>query len=160
MEALDFEGWYRREHPVLLASMVLVSGQPELAREAVDEALTRALERWERVSAMSSPGGWTYKVALHCLRRRSRRAALERRLLGRLHRHGAVAPPAGEAWEVVRSLPARQRAVVVLRYVADLSQAEIAEVLGITRSTVSSTLTDAHRALAPLLGDPPEEADT
>src|SRR3546814_14785837 len=54
---LDFESWYRREHPRLLASIVLVSGQPDLAREAVDEALVRALERWDRVSAMASPGG-------------------------------------------------------------------------------------------------------
>src|SRR3546814_6353865 len=89
---------------------------------------------------MASPGGWTYRVALNCLRRRTRRAAMERRLLRRGVRERSLAPPAGEAWEVVRSLPPRQRAVVVLRYVADLSQSEIAEVLGVTRSTVSSTL--------------------
>ncbi|HEY9557096.1 MAG TPA: sigma-70 family RNA polymerase sigma factor [Acidimicrobiales bacterium] len=154
---LDFESWYRREHPRLLASIVLVSGQPDLAREAVDEALVRALERWDRVSAMASPGGWTYRVALNCLRRRTRRAAMERRLLRRGVRERSLAPPAGEAWEVVRSLPPRQRAVVVLRYVADLSQSEIAEVLGVTRSTVSSTLTAAHRALAPMLDDQQED---
>src|SRR3546814_4980253 len=66
---------------------------------------------------MASPGGWTYRVALNCLRRRTRRAAMERRLLRRGVRERSLAPPAGEAWEVVRSLPPRQRAVVVLRYV-------------------------------------------
>lgn len=66
----DFEQWYRTEHPRLLASLTLVSGDPDLAGEAVDEALARALERWERVRAMDSPGGWVYTVALHQLRRR------------------------------------------------------------------------------------------
>src|SRR3546814_17777280 len=82
---------------------------------------------------------------------------MERRLLRRGVRERSLAPPAGEAWEVVRSLPPRQRAVVVLRYVADLSQSEIAEVLGVTRSTVSTTLTAAPRALAPMLDD--QQAD-
>src|SRR3546814_12292704 len=74
---LDFESWYRREHPRLLASIVLVSGQPDLARAAVDEALVRALERWERVSAMASPGGWPYRVAFNCLRSPTRRRSME-----------------------------------------------------------------------------------
>src|SRR3546814_12219602 len=92
---LDFESWYRREHPRLLASIVLVSGQPDLAREAVDEALVRALERWARVSAMASPGGWTYLFALNCLRRRTRPAAMERPLLRSGVRRRSLAPPAG-----------------------------------------------------------------
>src|SRR3546814_15125742 len=127
---LDFESWYRREHPRLLASIVLVSGQPDLAREAVDEALVRALERWDRVSAMASPGGWTYRVALNCLRRRTRRAAMERRLLRRGVRERSLAPPAGDAWEVVRALPQRHRACVVLRDVTDLSQSGFEEISG------------------------------
>src|SRR3546814_14963886 len=89
---LDFESWYRREHPRLLASIVLVSGQPDLAREAVDEALVRALERWDRVSAMASPGGWTYRVALNCLRRRTRPAAMDRRLIPPVVRGPPAAP--------------------------------------------------------------------
>jgi RNA polymerase sigma factor (sigma-70 family) len=51
----------------------------------------------------------------------------------------------------------RQRQVVVLRHVGDLPEAEIAHVLGISRSTVSSTLADAHRALARRLRDDPIE---
>jgi predicted RNA polymerase sigma factor len=41
-----FERWYRGEHPRLLALLTLVAGNADLAGEAVDEALARALERW------------------------------------------------------------------------------------------------------------------
>jgi hypothetical protein len=45
--------------------------------------------------------------------------------------------------------------VVVFRHIADLSEAQIAEILKISRSTVSSTLADAHRRLGDLLDDAP-----
>ncbi len=158
MDLPEFEAWYRSQHPALLASIALISGRPDFARDAVDEALVRALERWETVRRMHSPGGWTYRVALNLLRRRMRRNAFEARVLRRDAAPEPAAAPRGEVWEVVAGLPQRQREVVVLRYVADLPQPEIARVLGIARSTVSSTLTDAHRALAGLLDDEEEMA--
>jgi RNA polymerase sigma factor (sigma-70 family) len=57
---------------------------------------------------------------------------------------GAVASPEGRVverdavWAAVRALPPRQRAVVVLRYYEDLSEADIAEALGCSRGTVKS----------------------
>jgi RNA polymerase sigma-70 factor (ECF subfamily) len=158
MNPLEFEAWYRAQHPALLTSIALISGRPDFARDAVDEALVRALERWETVRRMDSPGGWTYRVALNLLRRRMRRIAFEARVLRRGAVREPATPPRGEVWDVVAGLPQRQREVVVLRYVADLSQPEIGRVLGIARSTVSSTLTDAHRALAGLLDDHGEMA--
>ena len=50
--------------------------------------------------------------------------------------------------ELVAPLPERMREVVVLRHVADLTEPMIADVLGISRGTVSSTLRDAHARLA------------
>ncbi len=50
-------------------------------------------------------------------------------------------------WPHVKSLPPRQRAVIVLRYYEDLSEGEIADVLGCSRGNVKST---AHRALKAL----------
>jgi RNA polymerase sigma-70 factor (ECF subfamily) len=102
---------------------------------------------------MESPTGWTYKVALNAARRHERRRALERRLLARRRPETTLPAPAGEAWAAVRDLPRQQRNVVVLRYVGDLTQAQIAEVMGISRSTVASTLEDAHRRLGRLLAD-------
>lgn len=144
----DFEPWYRAQHPRLIATLLLVTGDLEVAREAVDEAFARALERWPRVSAMDSPSGWTFQVARNVARRRLRRAALERRLLARAGRPVEVPAPAGELWHLVAALAPRQREVVVLRYVADLTEADIATALGSSRSTVSTTLRDAHERLA------------
>ena len=55
---------------------------------------------------------------------------------------------------VVRTLSDRQAQAIVLRYIADLPEAEIAEVMGIARGTVASTLFDARARLAELLGEP------
>jgi hypothetical protein len=52
----DFEVWYMREHPRLVAALLLVTGDVDLAREAVDEACSRALARWERVAEIYFPG--------------------------------------------------------------------------------------------------------
>lgn len=147
----DFEGWYLANHARLVAGLLLVSGDLDLTREAVDEACTRAFTRWEQVRRMDSPSGWTFRVALNALRRHQRRAAMERRLLARRPPTAVVPAPAGEAWDIVRALPPRQRTAVVLRYVADLTQVEIAAAMGITRSTVSSLLADAHAHLAELI---------
>jgi len=150
---LDFETWYLDQHPRLIASLLLVTGDVDLAREAVDEACVRALARWPRVARMASPGGYVYRIALHEAWRRQRRARLEQHLLARHRPEAAVPAPAGEAWELVRALPPRQRAAVVLRYIADLTEADVARAMGVSRSTVSSTLADAHRALAQRLED-------
>jgi RNA polymerase sigma factor (sigma-70 family) len=154
-----FEDFYQSEHARLVTSLLLVTGDPDAARDATDEAFVRALGAWRRVSAMSSPAGWTYRVALNVARRRARRAGLERRLLARQPRPPAVvAAPAGEAWALVADLPPRQRTAVVLRFVADLTEGQIAQAMGISRSTVSSTLADATRSLGRALGEDPEPA--
>lgn len=116
--------------------------------EAV-EAFARALERWPQVSGMASPTGWVYRVGLNVARRRARRAGLHRRLAGR-HTVASVRlePVDAELWAAVRRLPARQRTAVALRYIADLSEAVIAEVMGVAPGTVSATLHAARRRLA------------
>src|SRR5688500_10953381 len=148
-----FEEWYRREHPRLVTSMLLVAGNIHLAQEAADEAFARALARCDRVSIMASPNGWTYRVALNVLRRRGKRAARERELLARGRPPEEVPAPAGEAWDVVRRLPPRQRTAVVLRYVADLTEEQVGAAMGVSRSTVSSSLADARRTLGRMLAE-------
>jgi RNA polymerase sigma-70 factor (ECF subfamily) len=157
----DFEGWYRAEHGRLVAALAVSSGSVEVAQDVVSEAFARALERWERVSRMDSPTGWVRQVAVNLLRRRFRRAALEERLLRR-------DPPRDEAppipdlepalWAAVLDLPPRQRAVIGLRVVLDLSQEETARLLGIQPATVSATLSQARKHLERTLADETTEA--
>jgi RNA polymerase sigma-70 factor (ECF subfamily) len=150
----DFAQWYAGQHARLFTSLLVLSGDRELAAEATDEALSRALQHWDRVYKMGSPEAWTYQVAVNVVRRVARRRTLERRLLRRLAPSQVAAAPAGEVWDVVRGLPERQRMAVVLRYVADLAEDDIATAMSITRGTVASTLAAARRSLAGLLAEP------
>jgi RNA polymerase sigma-70 factor (ECF subfamily) len=141
-----FETWYLREHPRVVAALTWVAGDPDVAADATDEAFARAYANWRRVGQMASPGGWVYRVALNVVRRRMRRAALEQR---------TVEPPAEvahvvdhEIWTVVQQLPERQRVAVVLRYLLDLPERDVATAMGISRGTVASALAAARRRLA------------
>jgi RNA polymerase sigma-70 factor, ECF subfamily len=141
-----FEPWYLREHPKVMAALTWVAGDPHVAADATDEAFARAYANWRRVEQMASPGGWVYRVALNVVRRRIRRAALERR---------TVEPPPEvaqvvdrEIWTIVQQLPERQRVAVVLRYLLDLPEQEVAMAMGISRGTVASALAAARRRLA------------
>jgi len=106
--------------------------------------------RWHRVREMSSPDAWVYTVALNQVRTTARRRGLEQRFLRRQRPPVADPVPAPDValWDAVAQLPPRTRSVVALRYVADFPEARIAEVLGITRGTVASTLHEARRRLA------------
>jgi RNA polymerase sigma factor (sigma-70 family) len=95
----------------------------------------------------------------YVVRRAARRRALEARFLRRELPRPAELHSYPEVWAAVRSLPERQRQAVVLRFVADLAEADIAVAMGVSRGTVASTLSDARHRLAGLLGDPsPTEA--
>jgi RNA polymerase sigma-70 factor, ECF subfamily len=146
-----FEPWYLHERPKVVAALTWVAGDPHLAADATDEAFARAYADWRKVSQMASPGGWVYRVALNVVRRRTRRAALEYRL---------AQPPAEvaevvdqEIWTVVHQLPERQREAVVLRYLLDLPEQEVAKAMGVSRGTVASALAAARRRLATWLSE-------
>ncbi|MBO0806448.1 MAG: sigma-70 family RNA polymerase sigma factor [Nocardiopsaceae bacterium] len=155
--SVEFEPWYRAEYSRVLTALTLVTGDGERARDATDEAFARALARWRSVSQMENPGGWTYRVALNVVRSVVRRAAIEKRLLRR-DRPDVVPPPAVELWHVVRQLPPRQREIVVLRYLLDMREREIAATLGIRRGTVSRSLSTAHGKLRGWLSEEEEDS--
>jgi RNA polymerase sigma-70 factor (sigma-E family) len=116
------------------------------AEDVAQEALARAAQRWHRL--VDRPEGWVSRVssnlAIDRFRRRRHIAAAPSGPLG------VVDPYLGERGDLVtalRRLPRRQREVVVLRYLADLSEAEVAAELGCSIGTVKS---HASRALANL----------
>lgn len=146
----DFDAWYLHAAPRVLASVTLAVGDRWLAEDATAEAFARALERWHQVRDMTSPHAWVYTVALNQVRTTARRRGLERRFLRRQREDVAHPAPAPDValWDAVAQLPPRMRTVVALRYVADLPETRIAEILGISRGTVASTLHDARHRLA------------
>ena len=150
----EFEGWYRESYPRLYAALRLIARSADDAADAVSDAYTKAFEQWDRVQEMENPTGWAFKVALHADRRRGRRRATERRVIAEVSTR-PIAPTADaalselDAW--VSTLPERMAQVVVLRHVGDLTEPAIAEVLGISRGTVSSTLRDAYTRLSAVI---------
>jgi RNA polymerase sigma-70 factor (ECF subfamily) len=157
MDGDDFDAWYRSEHARLVSVLTLVARNVAVAADVTDEAFARAYERWARVRKMAAPNGWVYRTALNELRRRHRRAALEARVLRRVHAD-VSAPPADwspEVWDALSRLPRRERTAIALRYVADLSTDATADAMGVAPGTVGSTLHAARTRLAALLTDTP-----
>jgi RNA polymerase sigma-70 factor (ECF subfamily) len=124
--------------------------------------VSRARDRFDRSRRFST---WLFQIANNLCRDRWRRLDARRRALGALreetHATGADAAPAPELPEgrglIARldALPERLREVLVLRHFHEMSEAEIAEVLGIPRGTVKSRLHAAVRAARALLEETP-----
>lgn len=152
--APDFDGFFRVEHPRLLALAVTMVGDRELARDVVQEALLRAYSGWTAISALERPGAWVRRAVINLCIDVGRRRGRERIALARAPREGvsaAIDPAEAALWNAVRQLPRLQRGVVALHYVDDLSLAEVAEVLGVSTGAVKTSLSRARSALAPAL---------
>lgn len=159
----EFAAWYAASFEDVRRAVVLAVGDAELGEEATAEAFARALLHWPKVRQADSPRAWVYRVALNEVRSRLRRRRTERRYLQRQRAMGVPhQPPPDEPdtalWQAVADLPVRARTAVALRYVADLTEAEVAEAMGVARGTVAATLNQARRRLAVMLTEKAEEA--
>jgi RNA polymerase sigma-70 factor (ECF subfamily) len=137
-------------------AVALASGSYPAAEDAVQEALVRAWMRSERGERVESLPAWVAAVALNQTRSGWRRALAERRARRRLPERppSAVAATTEEHVDVARALealPRRQREVAVLRYLLEMSTAEVAATLGITQGTVKSSLARARAHLVEAL---------
>jgi RNA polymerase sigma-70 factor (ECF subfamily) len=128
-------------------------GDAGVGEEATAEAYARALMHWRTVQHAHRPEAWVYRTALNYVRSRLRRAQLERRWLARqkMGSHPPPPEPPTALWAAVAQLAPRARTAVALRYIADLSEAEVAEAMGISRGTVAATLSKARTRLGELL---------
>ncbi len=149
-DSASFDDWFRAEHPrVLSAVLIVCAGDIGKAEDATNDAFVTAYEKWDRVSAMESPRGWVTKVAIN----RAKRSFMRRRPHVPLANDDAAILAVDdtsadhELWAAVNKLSARQRNAIVLRYIDDLSQADVATELGIAGGTVAATLNHARRNL-------------
>ena len=130
-----------------------------VAEDAVQSALTTAYLSWRRVRAADSPEAYLRRMVLNQLFSWRRRAAWRNEepraevpdRAGTSHEDQVVAHD--EVWRALSALPPRQRAVVVLRYYEDLTEAQIAEALGIRPGTVKSQTSAAMAHLRRALPD-------
>ena len=144
----------------------LLVGNASVAEEVVMDAFASTVARWETVRQADNPLAYVRRAVVNISCSRVRRFVAERRAYRRAHvRHGepawdgGVSPTLRAAVDAIATLPARQRAVVVLRCFADLPEAEIAAALGCSVGTVKSQLSKARVRLAAMLLDQSEEDD-
>ena len=158
-----FDDFYVFGYPRLVAALAFVTGDGDLARESVDEACARAVERLGRGREIDVLEAWIRVVARNVALGRLRRVTSERRARRRLVAtaiaDAAESPTDTAAAVDVRAalqlLSRRQREVVVLHYFVGQSIDEIAEELGIPSGTVKSALHRARAALAETLAGEP-----
>ena len=153
----SFEAFFAEHFASVFRGLAVAFRDPLLAEEAAQEAFTRAYARWERVSSMDRPAGWTYVVAVRVARRR------RRDVVGDGGRRAATRDVADEVADgvtmqaAIDELPPRQRLALVLRHYADLPLDDIADAMGCAVGTVKSTLHAAHTRLQVGLDDNDDE---
>ena len=142
--------------PDLVRLGYALTGDRWLAEDLAQTALAGACTAWWRVSRADDPDAYVRKMLINANNRRFRRrrpAEDARARPDAAPADAALPDPAvavsqrSDLREALRELPPRQRAVVVLRYWADLSDAQVAALLGCSEGTVRS---QAWRALAKL----------
>lgn len=158
---------YVDHYDSLRRTAYVILGDGALAEEIVMEAFAKSLSKWRLVSRAEHPSAYLRQIVVNLCRSKIRRKVLERRV-GRGIKAEAEAElrlPKEETgtdvdvWTAVRKLPARQRACIVLRYLDDLSEPEIARALDCPIGTVKSQLSRARQRLAELLGPEVEIGD-
>lgn len=121
----------------------LMVGDHALAQDLLQEALTKTYVAWPRLREVANAEAYTRKAITTTAISWSRRRSSGERPTEALPDHGIRAEADQVAtrdwlWRELQTLPARQRAAIVLRYYEDLSEAQTAEVLGCAVGTVKS----------------------
>lgn len=139
----DLDILFRDHHVRLTRLATAITLDRTLAEDVVQEAFA-GLHR--NAAGVENPGGYLQRSVVNQSIKMQRRRATASRYRPDPSPTSGI-PEIDETWDAVRRLPARQRAVVALRYWEDLSETQIAVTLGWPNGTVKSTL---HRALANL----------
>jgi RNA polymerase sigma-70 factor (ECF subfamily) len=149
----SFTEFYEAERAAVFRTAFLITTDREEARDLTQEAFVRAFERWHEVSAHERPGAWLQTVVARLAISWRRREVVRRRraLNQRDERTVEMKDPEGAVLDALRALSQAQRAVVVLRFYADLSVRDVARALGKREGTVKALTAQAVARLRPLL---------
>jgi RNA polymerase sigma-70 factor (sigma-E family) len=156
----EFEEFVRSRGHALIRSAYLLTGDQHLAEDLVQSALARTYRVWRRHGIVDGPEAYTRKVMYHLQVSWWRRRRIRENLAATLPDLASVTDPDVATRLALRAalllLSDRQRAVIVLRYFDDLTEAVTAEVLGLTLGAVK---THARRGLERLRELVPESVD-
>ena len=161
MNEAEFEAVYREQWPVLVGQLVLLCGDRTEAADCVQEAFARGWQH--RRSLEADAGGWlrttAARVAVSRWRKRRSAAVAWSRWGARQGATSTEVEPglgAGSPLAVaLQQLPVRQREVVVLHHVLDLSVAQVADLVGAPTGSVTVWLSRGRAQLARSIGGAP-----
>jgi RNA polymerase sigma-70 factor (sigma-E family) len=150
----DFGEYVEARTAALLRFAYLLCGNGHTAEDIVQDALLRAHRRWDHVTQADNPDAYIRRIILNQHRSWRRRRASTELAVEPANIRPAAVDDSQDAlaakdltWRLLQELSEQQRSVLVLRYYEDLSDADIAELLGCAVSTVRSL---AARAFAQL----------
>lgn len=145
------------EYPRVLGTLRLLTREDRLAEDLAQECFVRLCRDWEKVARLDRPSAWIHRVAMNLAFSAFRRRGTERRAWSQISdgiepaidQHRRSAPP--DEREAVRralgTLDERARAVVVLRFFADLSVRETGAALDMAEGTVKTITKRALESL-------------
>ncbi len=158
----EFRSFYERLEPRAVSAAVRLVGSRTVGEDIAAEAFSRAYARWSKVSRHPNPDAWLLRVvgnvAIDHVRHESRRPHFEE--AGVRGGEGRIDPSADQValridlTDAMAHLSGRQQEVVLLRYLIDLPEEEVAAGMGLSKGSVKTHL---HRATAKLrseLGSP------
>ena len=154
----DFSAYMAARQPALYRTAYLLAGDHAGAEDLLQNAFAKLYLSWDKIRDREALDGYVRRIMVNENNSLWRRAWKRREhttdTMPDTGVHDAYDDGMGGAlWSFVQTLPPKQRAVVVLRYYEQLSEAEIADVLGISPGTVKS---QASRALAALRARAPQ----
>lgn len=158
----SFDDFYRGTSRRLVHHVYAMTGSLTEAQDCVQEAYSRAWQRWSVVSTYGDPEAWVRTVARRIAVSRWRRARGHVTALVRHGRPDEVAAPSEDHVALVtalRQIPEAQRHAVVLHHLVGLSVEEIAREVGSPAGTVKARLSRGRTALAALLADHPRSTE-
>lgn len=156
LDIVTFDEYLAARLPALLRYAVMLTGDPHLAEDVVQDAMVRAHGHWDRIQRVDLPDAYVRRMVTNTYLGWRRSGWFRRSVAMAQVPDAAVGDSADEwaardeLWSRLAQLPSRQRAALVLRYYEDLPDAEIAEVMGCAVGTVRSLIS---RALAALRAD-------
>lgn len=149
----DFVAFVSARWPSLYRLAWLLTGGQQTAEDVLQLALEKSYVKWGLIRQMGAPEAYVRRAVANTAISESRRSFLRHEV----NREELPEPPTGSfevgsdsrslLWPLVCALPPRQRAVVVLRFYEDLTEARVAEELGCSIGTVKSQGHDAMQAL-------------
>ena len=149
----DFRSYVIGRSPALLRTAYLLTGSRADAEDLLQTALAKTYLSWDRIREQEALDGYVRRIMVNTQTSWWRRRKVDEHPTDVLPERGGGRDDAADLdlhdalWSALAGLPKRQRAMVVLRYYEDLSEAETARVLGVSVGTVKST---TSRALAKL----------